>query len=125
MDAIQRTLQLQLSKGLSGDTSEKRSTAWETIKESIVRFTAARYGVAMPEDLSDTENVRHLRMDMERRWGGPSWSRSTAWLTLANAMLTSVFKRIDVTLPSDAFVQHYMHHAAMPEAWRERFRKVL
>jgi len=90
-----------------------------------VQFTAARYGVAMPKDLSDSDEVRRLRRKMESRWGGPSWTRSAAWLALANNMLEDVFGRIDVTLPHDAFVQHYMHHDAMPEAWRERFRKVI
>ena len=42
-----------------------------------------------------------------------------------NEMLKEVFGRVDVTLPDDAFVQHYMHHVAMPKAWRESFRKVL
>ena len=106
-------------------SKEERQAAWELIKASIIQFTAERYGVPVPEDQSDTDQVCALRKRLDGSWGGPTWVRSSAWLTLANAMLTSVFKRIDVTLPSDAFVQHYMHHAAMPEAWRERFRKVL
>ncbi len=108
-----------------GGTGDERSAAWEAIKTSIVQFTAARYGVAMPKDLGDTDEVRRLRMQMESRWGWPSWSRSAAWLMLANKMLKEVFGRIDVTLPDDAFVQHFMHTTAMPKAWRESFRKVL
>ena len=108
-----------------GGTDEARTVAWEAIKSSIVQFTAARYGVAMPEDLSDTDNVRSLRRKMERVWSGPSWTRSSAWLQLANEMLRNVFGRIDVTLPGDAFVQHYMHTVTMPQEWRERFREAL
>ena len=106
-------------------TGEARRAAWETIKESIVRFTAGRYGVPMPEDIGDTDEIRDLRRNMDRSWNGPTWQRSTAWLTLANAMLREVFGRIGVTLPSDAFVQHYMRKSAMPEAWRDRFRELL
>lgn len=106
-------------------SEEERKAAWESIKSSIIRFTADRYGVQEPEDQSDTDQVRILRKRLDCSWGSPSWTRSLAWLTLANAMLASVFKRIDVTLPSDAFVQHYMHRAAMPKAWRERFREMI
>ena len=104
-------------------TSEARSTAWEQIKASIVRYTAERYGVAMPADTSDTDEIRKLRRKMDNSWGGPSWTRSLAWLTLANAMLHEVFGRVDVTLPGDAFVQHYMHHSVMPKSWQDRFRE--
>ena len=106
-------------------TCEERNTAWEKIKESIVRFTAVRYGVPMPEDISDTDEIRKLRRKMDGSWGCPSWTRSTAWLTLANAMLREMFGRVGVTLPGDAFVQHYMHKAAMPKAWQDRFRELL
>lgn len=106
-------------------TNAERSSAWETMKADIVRYTAGRYGVEMPENICDTDEIRKLRRNLDDNWGAPSWVRSTAWLTLANAMLREVFKRIDVTLPSDAFVQHYMHHAAMPKAWRERFREMV
>lgn len=90
-----------------------------------MEFTAARYGVAMPEDLSDSDKVCSLRRKMESVWGAPSWTRSLAWLQLANEMLRNVFGRIDVTLPGDAFVQHYMNPVTMPQEWRERFREVL
>ena len=113
------------SKPKGEQTKEERKAAWESIKASIIKFTAERYGVPVPEDQSDTDQVRTLRKRLEGSWGCPSWTRSLAWLTLANAMLTTVFKRIDVTLPSDAFVQHYMHRAAMPKAWRERFREMV
>lgn len=106
-------------------SSEARSAAWETIKSSIVKFTAARYGVAMPKDISDTDKIRKLRRKMYNDWGGPSWTRSLAWLTLANTMLREVFRRIDVTLPGDAFVQHYMCHCEMPKSWQKRFRAML
>lgn len=105
-----------------GGPKEDRDSAWEKIKESIVRFTAERYGVAMPEDISDTDKIRELRRKMEGMWSGPSWSRSGAWLMLANGMLREVFGRVGVTLPGDAFVQHYMHQVAMPKSWRDRFR---
>ena len=108
-----------------GGTDEARSAAWEMIKESIVQFTAARYGVEMPKDLSDTDRIRSLRWRMEDRWSWPSWSRSEAWLTLANAMLRTVFGRVDVTLPGDAFVQHYMHNSRMPKDWINRFRELV
>jgi len=42
---------------------------------------------------------------------------------LANAMLRTVFDRVGVKLPHDAFVQHYMGWRHMPESWQERFRK--
>lgn len=108
-----------------GDTDEARNAGWEAVKSSIVQFTAARYGVEMPKDLSDTDKIRRLRKEMASRWGWPSWSRSSAWLTLANNMLRTVFGRVGVTLPSDAFVQHYMCRSAMPKDWRDRFRELV
>ncbi len=106
-------------------TDMERSAAWEAIKTSIVQFTAARYGVLTPEDLTDTDEVRDLRRKMDCSWRNPTWVRSTAWLTLANTMLKTVFGRIDVTLPGDAFVQHYMHKSKMPMDWRDRFRELV
>lgn len=95
------------------------------IKESIVRYTAGRYGVTMPEDRGDTDEIRELRGRFDGSRGAPSWSRSSAWLGLANAMLREVFGRVGVTLPDDAFVQHYMRHRAMPKSWQDRFRQAL
>ena len=103
-------------------TGEERSAFWETTKAAIVRYTAERYGVAMPKDISDTDKTRDLRRALDGNWGAPSWARSSAWLALANAMLREVFGRVGVTLPGDAFVQHYMHHSSMPKSWRDRFR---
>lgn len=106
-------------------TAEERSAAWEKMKAATVRYTAGRYGVAMPEDISDTDRIRALRRRLDSSWGAPSWSRSSAWLTLNNAMLREVFGRVGVTLPSDAFVQHYMHHSAMPKSWQAHFRSAI
>lgn len=106
-------------------TAEERSAAWEKMKAATVRYTADRYGVAMPEDISDTDGIRALRRRLDGSWGAPSWSRSSAWLTLNNAMLREVFGRVGVTLPDDAFVQHYMGHRAMPQSWQARFRAAL
>ena len=94
-------------------------------KAAIVRYTAERYGVAMPKDISDTDKIRDLRRALDGNWGAPSWARSSAWLALANAMLREVFGRVGVTLPGDAFVQHYMHHSAMPKSWQARFRSAI
>ena len=109
----------------TGGTADERSAAWEKIKESIVRYTAGRYGVAMPEDICDTDEIRQLRQNFDGSRGAPSWARSSAWLRLANAMLREVFGRVGVTLPGDAFVQHYMNHRAMPKSWQDRFREVM
>ena len=106
-------------------TAEERSAAWEKIKESIVRYTAERYGLAMPEDMSDTDGIRKLRRILDGNWGAPSWTHARSWLMLANAMLREVFGRVGVTLPSDAFVQHYMHHSDMPKSWQAHFRSAM
>ena len=106
-------------------TDEERSAAWEKMKAATVRYTAGRYGVAMPEDISETDEIRQLRKNLDGSWGAPSWSRSTAWLTLNNAMLRTVFGRVGVTLPGDAFVQHYMAHKTLPKSWQDRFRESL
>ena len=106
-------------------TGEERSAFWETKKAAIVRYTAERYGVAIPKDISDTDKIRDLRRALDGNWGAPSWARSSAWLALANAMLREVFGRVGVTLPGDAFVQHYMHHSAMPKSWQARFRSAI
>lgn len=105
-----------------GRPAAERAESWEVIKRELVRFTADRFGVAMPTDLSDAEDVVAKRAEMECVWGHPSWERSAAWLKLANAMLATVFERVGVTLPKDAFVQHYMAWRHMPTAWQERFR---
>lgn len=108
-----------------GGTAEERSVAWEKIKASIVRYTAGRYGVAMPENIGDTDEIRELRGRFDGSRGAPSWARSSAWLTLANAMLREVFGCVGIILPDDAFVQHYMAHKAMPTSWQDRFRPVM
>lgn len=109
----------------TGGTAEERKAAWEKMKAATVQYTAKRYGVAMPKDISDTDEIHELRRKLDCSWGAPSWSRSTAWLTLNNAMLRTVFGRIGVTLPSDAFVQHYMARKALPKCWQNRFRESL
>jgi N-formylglutamate amidohydrolase len=106
-------------------TAEERSAAWEKIKESIVRYTAERYGLAMPEDMSDTDGIRKLRRVLDGNWGAPSWTHARSWLMLANVMLREVFGRVGVTLPDDAFVPHYMHHADMPKTWQAHFRSAM
>lgn len=108
-----------------GKPEEARRASWEEIKLANVRFAAERYGLAVPTDLADTAEVDKLRCEMERNWGGPSWLRSSSWMKLANAMLRNVFMRVGVTLPPDAFVQHYMGWRRMPEEWQDRFREFL
>ncbi len=90
-----------------------------------MRYTAERYGVAMPENMSDIDGIRKLRRILDGNWGAPSWTHARSWLMLANAMLREVFGRVGVTLPDDAFVQHYMHHRAMPKSWQAHFRSAI
>ena len=118
--------------------------AWERIKRELVHFTAEKYGLPEPDDLTEdnsgsdyevpTEDncqlefqepktLLDLRMNMEMAFGNrtqlnyPSWSKSQAWIDLRNAMLDEMFDRVGVTLPPEAHELNYMCGGRKPTTW--------
>ncbi len=116
--------------------------AWEAIKRELVHYTARKFSLPEPQDLSErpedypfsppwranyhrhyrTENLLAYRMEFEYYFCGvgrssPSWSRSLAWVNLRNAMLDEMFDRVGVDLPPEAHSLPYMYNGKKHETW--------
>jgi len=91
---------------LFAETEEEKKKSWERIKRRIVEYTAERYGLAMPEDLSDTAELDKSRKKFKNDgYDHPVWYYWGYWNGLTRHMLRDVFGRVGVTLPESAFIR--------------------
>lgn len=124
-------------------TREECDSAWEKIKKELVHYTARKFKLPEPMDLSERpedypfsppskanfdkeyplDNLLAYRMRFEIFFCGkgrrnPSWTRSLAWVNLRNAMLDEMFDRVGVDLPPEAHSLPYMYNGRKPETWK-------
>lgn len=129
-------------------TREECDRAWEAIKRELVHYTARKFNLPEPQDLSEKpedypftpphkanfnksyplDNLLAYRMKFEVFFCGqgrrnPSWSRSQAWVNLRNAMLDEMFDRVGVDLPPEAHSLPYMHNGKKPKTWKRLLPK--
>lgn len=129
-------------------TREECDRAWEAIKRELVHYTARKFNLPEPQDLSEKpedypftpphnanfnksyplDNLLAYRMRFEVFFCGqgrhsPSWSRSQAWVNLRNAMLDEMFDRVGVDLPPQAHSLPYMYNGQKPETWKRLLPK--
>ena len=129
-------------------TREECDAAWEKIKRELVHYTACKYNLPEPEDLSedpddypfqaprlanfDTHyeltNLLAYRMRFEIYFCGkgrrnPSWERSSAWVKLRNAMLDEMFDRVGIDLPPEAHSLPYMFNGRKRDTWERLLPK--
>ena len=122
--------------------------AWENIKKELVHYTARKYNLPEPQDLSEKaedypflppprvnssrryslDNLLAYRMEMEYYICGdgrqsPSWRRSSAWVNLRNAMLDEMFDRTGVDLPPEAHSLPYMYNGKKRDTWERLLPK--
>ncbi len=121
---------------MRGGGRAELDAAWERVKRELVHFTACKFGLPEPTDLSepkeDMEEVERrmkgrmpltlseLRVRMEQTLcseSTPSWSRSQNWVDLRNEMLDEMFDRVDVTLPPQAHEFCYLLNGRKPKGW--------
>lgn len=129
-------------------TREECDAAWEKIKRELVHYTARKYNLPEPEDLSEDPagypftaprlanfntryektNLLAYRMEFEIYFCGngrrnPSWERSSAWVNLRNAMLDEMFDRVGVDLPPEAHSLPYMFNGRKRDTWERLLPK--
>lgn len=129
-------------------TREECDAAWEKIKRELVHYTARKYNLPEPGDLSENPadypfaaprranfsrhykktNLLAYRMEFEIYFCGsgrrdPSWSRSLAWVNLRNAMLDEMFDRVGVDLPPEAHSLPYMYNGRKRDTWERLLPK--
>ena len=129
-------------------TREECDRAWEAIKRELVHYTARKFNLPEPQDLSERQedypflppsvanfdrhypldNLLAYRMDFEIFFCGkgrrnPSWERSSAWVKLRNAMLDEMFDRVGVDLPPEAHSLPYMFNGRKRETWERLLPK--
>ena len=129
-------------------TREECDRAWNDIKKELVHYTARKYGLPEPQDLSENaedypfsppprvnrsrryslNNLLAYRMEMEYYICGegrhsPSWCRSSAWVNLRNAMLDEMFDRVGVDLPPEAHSLPYMYNGRKRGTWERLLPK--
>lgn len=129
-------------------TRAECDAAWEKIKRELVHYTARKYNLPEPEDLSEApgdypfsapshanynrryekSNLLAYRMEFEIFFCGagrrnPSWERSTAWVNLRNAMLDEMFDRVGVDLPPEAHSLPYMFNGKKRDTWKRLLPK--
>lgn len=123
-------------------TREACDLAWEAIKRELVHFTARKFNLPEPKNLSENprdypfapplmanyrthyklNNLLAYRMEFEIFFCGagrknPSWERSKAWVNLRNAMLDEMFDRVGIDLPPAAHALIYMYNGRKPTTW--------
>lgn len=133
-----------------GVTCEECDAAWEKIKRELVHYTAMKYGIPEPEDISEDPggypftaprkanfnrsyemtNLLAYRMEFEFYFCGrgrrsPSWERSLAWVNLRNAMLDEMFDHVGVDLQPEAHSLPYMYNGKKRDTWKRLLPKKL
>lgn len=129
-------------------TREECDLAWEKIKRELVHYTARKFNLPEPQDLSERpedypftpprranfcrdypcDNLLAYRMRFEIFFCGAgrrnlSWIRSQAWVNLRNAMLDEMFDRVGVDLPPEAHSLPYMYNGKKPDTWERLLPK--
>lgn len=106
--------------GLDWDEEAKR-IAWEQVKREIVSFTAERYGLPMPQDLSDSPKLDAFRKGYKRDGHSHQlayyWSY---WNGLTRSMLKEVFGRVGIELQPGTFIRGWedqFHRRFLTDDW--------